>query len=240
MPSLPDPRLPNQADLEALRAFDTPTICNALELVVPARRATGFIRRPLVAAFPDLKPAVGFARTAQIRSREPHQRARDEAKKVRLAYYSHIAEAPQPSIAVIQDIDAPDQGFGAFWGEVQTNVHKGLGCIGVVTDGSVRDLDAMAEGFFVLAGSVMPSHAHVHLVDFGGTVAVAGMVVSPNDVIHADRHGAVVIPPEAVKELPAAASLLARREKVVIDAARAPGFSIARLAQAFDEQDDIH
>ena len=235
MPSLPDP-----AALEALRAFDTPTICNALELVVPARRATGFIRRPLVAPFPELKPVVAFARTAVIRSREPHPRSRDAAKEVRLGYYAQIAAPPAPSIAVIQDLDAPDLGFGAFWGEVQTNVHKGLGCVGVVTDGSVRDLDAMAPGFFVLAGSIMPSHAHVHLVDFGGTVSVAGMIVSPNDVIHADRHGAVVIPPEAIAELPAAVALLTRREKVIIDAAKAPGFSLARLRQAFDEQEEIH
>ena len=234
------PRLPEPADLEALTEFDTPTICNALELVVPARRAMGFTRRPLIAAFPNLKPVVAFARTAIIRSREPHPRSRDEATKVRLAYYEQIAAEPLPSIAVIQDIDAPDQGFGAFWGEVQSNIHKGLGCVGVVTDGSVRDLDAMASGFFVLAGSIMPSHAYVHLVDFGGTVSVAGMIVSPNDVIHADRHGAVVIPHEAIKELPAAVDLLARREKVIIDAAKAPGFSVTRLRQAFAEQDEIH
>ncbi|MGH7117361.1 MAG: RraA family protein [Stellaceae bacterium] len=235
MPHLPDP-----AALEALRAFDTPTICNALELVAPARRATGFIRRPLVAPFPRLKPVVAFARTAIIRSREPHPRGRDAATEVRLGYYEHIAAQPLPSIAVIQDLDAPDLGFGAFWGEVQTNVHKGLGCVGVITDGSVRDLDAMATGFFVLAGSIMPSHAHVHLVDFGGTVSVAGMIVSSNDVIHADRHGAVVVPPEAIKELPAAVALLTRREKVIIDAAKAPGFSVTRLRQAFDEVEDIH
>ena len=234
------PSLPHPADLEPLRAFDTPTICNGLELVVPARRAIGFTRRPLIAAFPQLRPVVGFARTAMIRSREPHPRGREEATRLRLAYYEHISAQPLPSIAVIQDIDAPDLGFGAFWGEVQSNVHKGLGCAGVVTDGSVRDLDAMAPDFLVLAGSIMPSHAHVHLVDFGGTVSVAGMVVSPNDVIHADRHGAVVIPPEAIRELPAAVELLARREKVIIDAARSPGFSVARLRQAFAEAEDIH
>ena len=234
------PSLPNPADLEALRDFDTPTICNALELVVPARRAMGFNRRPLFAAFPQMRPVVAFARTAIIRAREPHPRGREQATQMRLGYYQHIAEEPLPSIAVIQDIDAPDTGFGAFWGEVQTNVHKGLGCAGVVTDGSVRDLDAMAPGFFVLAGSIMPSHAHVHLVDYGGTISVAGMLVSPNDVIHADRHGAVVIPPEAVKEIPAAVALIARREKVIIDASKSPGFSVARLRQAFAEQEDIH
>jgi len=234
------PRLPEPADLNFLKAFDTPTICNALEVVVPARRAIGFTRRPLVAAFPELKPVVAFARTAIIRAREPHPRSREEAKEVRLGYYAHIAEEPLPSIAVIQDIDLPDTGFGAFWGEVQSHVHKGLGCAGVITDGSVRDLEAMAPGFLVLAGSIMPSHAHVHLVDYGGTVSVAGMVVSPNDVIHADRHGAVVIPPEAVRDIPAAVALIARREKVIIDASKTPGFSVARLRQAFDEQEDIH
>src|SRR5881227_3359864 len=232
------PSLPDRHALEALRAFDTPTICNALEIVAPARRALGFTRRPVVACFPEMKPVVAFARTALIRSREPHPR--DRANKIRLGYYEHIAAEPLPSISVIQDIDAPDTGFGAFWGEVQTHVHAGLGCVGVITDGSVRDLDAMASGFFVLAGSIMPSHAHVHLVEFGGTVTVGGMVVSPNDIIHADRHGAVVIPPEAVGKIPEAIDLLTRREKVLIEASKQPGFSVDRLRQAYREQDEIH
>jgi regulator of RNase E activity RraA len=235
MPSLPDPK-----SLEVLREWDTPTICNALEIVAPTRRSLGFTRRPLVAPFPDLKPIVGFARTALIRSREAHPRDRESANRVRLGYYEHIAAQPMPSISVIQDIDAPDTGFGAFWGEVQTHVHAGLGCVGVITDGSVRDLDAMSPGFFVLAGSVMPSHAYVHLVEFGGTVSIAGMVVSPNDVIHADRHGAVVIPHDVVAKIPEAVDLLARRERVIIEASKRPGFSVDHLRQAYREQDDIH
>ena len=234
------PSFPSAASLQALTQWDTPTICNALELTNPDRRAFGFTRRPVVAAFPEMKPVVAFARTALIRSREPHPRDRDSANKIRLGYYAHIAAQPLPSISVIQDIDAPDTGFGAFWGEVQTHVHQGLGCVGVITDGSVRDLDAMAPGFFVLAGSVMPSHAHVHLVDFGGTVSVGGMMVSANDILHADRHGAVVIPGDAVAKIPAAVDLLARRERVLIEASKQPGFSIERLRQAYREQDEIH
>src|ERR1700726_3930783 len=234
------PSLPDRHSLEALRAWDTPTICNALEIVTPARRAIGFTRRPLVACFPEMKPVVAFARTALIRSREPHPRDRDSANRIRLGYYEHIAAQPLPSLSVIQDIDAPDTGFGAFWGEVQTHVHAGLGCVGVITDGSVRDLDAMAPNFLVLAGSIMPSHAYVHLVEFGGTVSVAGMVVSANDIIHADRHGAVVIPPDAVAKIPAAVDLLTRREKVLIEASKQPGFSIDELRKAYREQDEIH
>jgi regulator of RNase E activity RraA len=234
------PSHPDLASLQALTAWDTPTICNALEIVAPARRALGFTRRQVVACFPEMKPVVAFARTALIRSREAHPRDRDSANKIRLGYYEHIAAEPLPSISVIQDIDAPDTGFGAFWGEVQTHVHAGLGCAGVITDGSVRDLDAMAPNFVVLAGSIMPSHAYVHLVEFGGTVSVFGMIVSANDIIHADRHGAVVVPPDAVAKIPAAVDLLTRREKVIIEASKQPGFSIERLRQAYREQDDIH
>jgi regulator of RNase E activity RraA len=229
-----------QRDLDALAQFDTPTICNALEIVAPERRAHGFNRRPLVCPFPAMKPVVGFARTATIRSREPQQRNSADARALRLAYYEYIGKPPLPSLAVLQDIDGPDAGFGAFWGEVQTNVHKALGCIGTITDGSVRDIDQMAAGFFVLAGSIMPSHAHVHLVDFGGTVSIAGMIVADGDLVHADRHGAVVIPHAVVSKVPEAAALIARREKVLLDAAKARGFGMAQLRDAFARMDDIH
>ena len=95
---------------------------------------------------------------------------------------------------MIQDIDGPDVGYGAFWGEVQSNVHKALGCLGVITDGSIRDIPQWAPGFQALAGSIGPSHAWVHAESFGGEVRVAGMTVRSDDLIHADRHGAVVIP----------------------------------------------
>ncbi len=109
-----------------------------------------------------------------------------------------------------------------------------------MTDGCVRDLDAMAKGFVVLAGSVMPSHAHVECVDFGGAVSVHGMMVRHNDLLHADRHGAVVIPHDVAHKVDAAAKLLARREKVLLDAAKVPGFSVADLRRALSEADEIH
>jgi regulator of RNase E activity RraA len=227
-------------ELAALAQFDTPTICNALELVTPERRALGFNRRPLIAPIAIPKAVVGYARTVMIRSREPYPRSKEDARAKRLAYYEYIAKAPRPSLCIMQDVDGPDAGLGCFWGEVQSNLHKALGCAGVVTDGAVRDIDAWAEGFAVLAGSVMPSHAHVDIVDFGHTVSVAGMIVSSDDIVHADRHGAVVIPSAAVKRLPEAAMTLARREKVVLDACRTPGFKAADLRAIFARMDEIH
>jgi regulator of RNase E activity RraA len=228
------------AELAALTRFDTPTICNALELVVPERRALGFNRKPLLSPLPAAQPVVGYARTVMIRSREPHPRSKEAARDMRLKYYEYIAQAPRPSLCVMQDVDGPDAGFGCFWGEVQSNLHKALGCIGVITDGAVRDLDAWADGFFVLAGSVMASHAHVDIVATGHPVNVAGMVVAPDDIVHADRHGAVVIPLAAARLLPEAALTLARREKVVLDACKSPGFSAADLRAIFARMDEIH
>jgi len=159
---------------------------------------------------------------------------------VRLAYYESIVAPPRPSLCLMQDVDGPDSGFGAFWGEVQSNVHKALGCIGVITDGSIRDIEAWAKGFFVLAGSIMPSHAHVDIVDFSKTISVAGMIVSANDLVHADRHGAVVIPADAARRIPEAAALFAKREKVILDACQSAHFGIEDLRQAFACADDIH
>ena len=226
--------------LEALSAYDTPTICNALEIVAPERRAVGFTVEPLVAARPNLPPIVGYARTATIRARQPTTLDADAAKALRLSYYEYIAAGPMPGIAVIQDLDQPTQGYGAFWGEVQSNVHKGLGCAGGITDGSIRDLDMLAPGFQLLAGRVGPSHAHVHLVAHGGSVNVAGMQVASGDLIHADRHGAAVIPLEVAAEVPAACELLGRKEAVILDAAKKPDFGIEVLRQALAQAEEIH
>ena len=228
-----------QEDLDVLAQWDTPTICNALEVVIPARRATGFTTGHHVCLDATLTPMVGRARTATIRATTPPEESADELKKRRARYYAYVADATGKTIAVIEDVDAAP-GYGAFWGEVNTAVHKGLGCLGAVTNGSMRDLDDCAPGFQLLAGKVGPSHAHVHVVDFASPVSVFGMRVEHDDVIHADRHGAVVIPESAVKEIPAAVELLVRREAVILQAARSSDFDIGKLERATAGAADIH
>ena len=226
--------------LEALARYDTPTICNAMEIVAPERRLIGYTTKPLVCPFPDLPPMVGYARTVTIRSVLKSTLPADEQAKRRIAYYEYVGTGFGPRITVIQDIDGADVGYGAFWGEVQSNVHKALGCLGVITDGSIRDIPQWAPGFQALAGSVVPSHAHVHLADFGKEVRVAGMLVRSGDLVHADRHGAVTIPVALAEKIPAACDLLTRKEAVILDMARAPGFNVAKLREALTKQDEIH
>ncbi len=226
-------------DLERLRQWDTPTICNALEVTNPQRRGHGFTVRPLVAADPKLPPICGLARTGTIRAAAPSGRPKEQDQATRLGWYEYVAKSSLPTVVVLQDLD-DTPGTGAFWGEVHSAVHKALGAQGVVTNGSIRDLDMLAPGFQLLAGMVNPSHAHVHLVAYGQEVSVHGMHVAHEDVIHADRHGAVVIPAESVRKIPAAIELLSRREKVILDICRDPDFSVAKLREAIARQAEIH
>jgi regulator of RNase E activity RraA len=225
--------------LDHLKAFDTPTICNALEVVTGTRLTTGFTTAHMVCAFPDLEPIVGFARTAQIKAATPSPLSPAEAKALRIRYYEQLVSGLQPVITVIEDLD-PDPGFGAFWGEVNTAVHRGLGVLGCVTNGSFRDLDAIDPRFQLLAGKIGPSHAHVHVEAIGVPVEIFGMPVKPMDLIHADRHGAVVIPRDAALQLPEAIDLCIRKEKPILEAARSGHFTIENLKAAFAAAEDIH
>ena len=213
-----------------LTSVDTPTVCNALENLIPERRGSGFTTRPLVCTRPELGPTVGVARTATIRATQDSRSPGDSAA-ARDAYYEYIDRGPKPSVVVIHDLD-DEPGYGSFWGEVNSNIHKGLGCLAVVTDGSVRDLPDIAEGFQMLADRVGPSHAFVHVVDHSSPVTVAGMKVADGDIIHADQHGAVVIPHSVCGEIKQAANLIARRERVIITAAQQPGFDVDELRRA--------
>lgn len=222
-----------------LQSMDTPTVCNALELLVPQRRGYGYTTTQLVCLRPEQKPMVGIARTATIRSAHPSDLDAQASRQLSDAYYAYVDGGAKPSIVVIQDIDE-QRGYGAFWGEVNSAIHMGLGCAGLVTDGGVRDLPQIANGFQMLAGRVIPSHAYVHVVDFARPVNVAGMRVSDGDLIHADQHGAVVIPHEVANKLKAAAEQIARREQVIIEAARQPGFNAAKLADARGRAAEMH
>ena len=228
------------SDLDALTAFDTPTICNALERLSPATQARGFTTRSLLCGFPALKPIVGYARTAMIRSAQPLGSTAAEQRALQNDYYRYVDAGPKPSIVVIQDLDEDAAGTGAFWGEVQSAIHVGLGARGLVTNGSVRDIDQWAPGFQFLAAHIVPSHAYAKPIAFGTEVQVCGMRVKSGDLIHADRHGAVVVPPELVRAIPDAARAVAEREARILAVARGPACTAEKLVAVFKDLDAIH
>ncbi len=225
--------------LAALKAVDTPTVCNAIELIEGRRRSTGFTRGTVIAADPLLPAMVGFALTACLRSDRPSDEAPSVVRSRRLDYYRYIAQETRPRLVVIED-HGDEPGLGAFWGEVNVAIHKGFGLDGVLTNGSIRDLGVIDAGFQLLAGSVGPSHAFVHVTAFGTPVSVFGLAVGPGDLIHADRHGAVIIEPGVELELPRAIDTVTRKEAPMLQAARSPDFNIDRLLTAWGEAEDIH
>ena len=224
--------------LATLRKHDTPTICNALEHVMGGRTAEGFTKTPVVCADVGLPPIVGFARTARIRASSPAQKPAADVRALRMQYYEYVSAGAGPNVAVIEDTDWPHC-IGGFWGEMQVAQHKGLGVAGTLTNGVLRDLGMLDAGYQVIAGSIGPSHAFVHVTDLDIPVNVFAMQVRPNDLIHADRHGAVVIPAQHIESMPAAIDIVMHKEVPILSAARAPGFTIEKLRAAWIEADQI-
>ena len=202
-----------------LTEVDTPTVCNAIEVAQGKRGFNRFTRGTMVASHPEAPAMVGYARTARIRAVEPPSEPPEVIKARRMDYYKHMATGPRPAVAVVQDLDVPNA-IGAYWGEINTNIHKSFGLSGTLTDGVMRDLGDLPDGYPVVAGSIGPSHGFVHVVDIAQPVEIFGMAVADGDLVHADRHGALVIPPEVVPDLAGAIATLMKSERIVFDAVK--------------------
>jgi 4-hydroxy-4-methyl-2-oxoglutarate aldolase len=207
--------------LDALRAYDTPTLANAIDGLVDRPANTGFTRPPVHSVLPDLPPMVGLAVTLTIRSDTPFANG-DAKANAMTPLYAAVQAVDGPKVVVVQDLD---QGGGCLWGEVNASICLAMGCEGVVTDGLVRDLpDVEAMGFRLLARGVGVARSWVAIQETGIAVDVGQVSIEPGDVIHADRHGALVIPPEALRDLPAAADAITAREQRLLAWVRSPDF----------------
>lgn len=159
--------------LAVLRTVDTPTVCNAIEVAQGQRGFANFTRATMIASDPAGGALVGYARTAKIAATDPPAEAPDVIRARRMDYYRHMATGPRPALAVIEDVDPVP--LGAYWGEINTNVHKALGLSGALTNGVIRDLGDLPKGFPLVGGAVGPSHGFVHIRDIGTPVTVFGM-----------------------------------------------------------------
>ncbi len=214
--------------LAELAQFPTPALANGIETFDVRPHNTGYMDGGVRCMFPELGIVQGFAATATIRASAPGE---DRTR----ALWRHVLSVPRPRFVVVQDLDDPPGG-GSFWGEVNSNIFQAFGCAGVITNGCVRDLDEMkAVGFHAFAGSVGVSHAYVHVEGSGEPVSVGGLEVRPGDLLQADQHGVIAIPPEIAAQLPDAIRQLEAREKGVIEMFRAPDFSPESFAGTGDD-----
>ena len=209
----------SHGELLALKRWNTPTIANGWEQISRRDPLDNVFNLEETTDFaPQLGPMAGYAVTVVLEPGNPaHKRVADAYER----YLEYIAAEPGPKIIVAQDLDKP-RCWGAFWGEVQANTHRALGCVGTITDGAVRDLDEMRNaGFKPIARRLCVSHAHAYPVRWGCEVEAFGCRVRPGQVVHADKHGFFVVPEGDEGRLVEAVAAMDRLEcETVIAAAR--------------------
>jgi 4-hydroxy-4-methyl-2-oxoglutarate aldolase len=218
--------------LEELRQLDSCSVANAIETFGVRLRNTGFSDSSIHCLFEDHPPMVGHAATVRIRTAEPPMKG--ESYYYRLDWLDYFSSIPSPRVLVIEDLDA-NPGLGAFIGDVHANILHLLGCVGVVTNGAVRDVEAVqALDLQLFAHNVSVSHSFAHAVDFGGTVNVAGMEVQSGEVLHGDWHGVQTVPFQIAPEIHAVVQRMRDEEREFILLAQSGDFSVEKLRSIVD------
>lgn len=218
--------------LEELRHLDSCSVANAIETFGVRLRNSGFTDSTVHCVFDDLPPLVGYAVTVRIRTTDPPMEG--ESYYYRLDWLDHLMSVPPPRVLVVEDLDT-NPGLGSFVGEVHANILLALDCLGVVTNGAVRDVDAArALQFQMFARNLSVSHAFSHVYDFGGPVRVGGMQVRPGDLLHGDKHGVLTVPVDVADKVPAVAARLSGEERQLIEFCRSGHFSLDELRSEVD------
>ncbi len=203
-----------------LKRWNTPTIYNGWEQLTSHDAGRDCFNLEETHDFmPQMGSMVGRAVTVVIEpGNAEHQKQNPNAWS---DYRKYVASVPGPKIVVVQDLDKPFT-YGAFWGEVNSNIHRSLGCVGTIIDGAIRDVDEMCNaGFKAIARRLCVGHAYGIPVRWDCEVEVFGTRVEPGMLIHADKHGFLAIPSEETPRLLAAARIMDRFEcQTMIAAAR--------------------
>lgn len=219
--------------LNLLKKVDTPTVCNAIEVAQGKRGFSNFTRDTMIPSNSKNKAIVGFARTASIKALEPSKEDAVILRARRMAYYKYMSDVTRPSIAVVEDLDFP-KAVGAYWGEINCTIHKSFGLSGTLTNGVMRDIDDLPSGYPIIAGSIGPSHAFVRVEEINIEVNIFGLTVKPNDLVHADKHGALVIPNNLVGYLGDAIIKLIDTEKLILQPAKKDKMSFSDFEKVWE------
>jgi regulator of RNase E activity RraA len=221
--------------LEKLRRFDTPTVCNVVELFDLRSRTAGYMDARIQACFPKLPPMVGYAATATFRSAAP-PRAGDVYAGI-ADQVASFAELPGPPVVVFQDLDNPVA--SATFGEVMATTYKSFGAVGLVTSGAGRDLDQVeALAFPCFSDGTICAHGYCHIVQINVPVHVGGVMVQPGDLLHGDRNGVTTIPNEVAAAVAEACPEFMAAEAVVLDYLKQGGVDSKKFAAARKECHD--
>jgi 4-hydroxy-4-methyl-2-oxoglutarate aldolase len=213
--------------LDALRRFDACTLANAIERFNVRPRNEGFMSGGAVCRFPHCPPVVGRAVTGRIRTYMPPMTGKCYYENIE--WWRYLATIPPPRVVVLQDFDSRP-GFGALFGEIHARICLALDCVAYITNGAVRDLDAIEKlGIQLFAGHASVSHAYAHIVDFGGPIEIGGLKIKPGDILHGDRHGILSVPPGLVDQLPGVADQIQSEEKELFTFIEGAGFSVEQL-----------
>lgn len=218
--------------LDRLRKFDTPTVCNVIELLEIRPRTAGYTDARIKACYPALPPMVGFASTATFRAAAP-PRGGDTYMGL-AAQVELLEKSPGPTVVVFQDLDDP--AVAATFGEIMATTYQAFGCVGLVTSGGGRDLDQVEPlKFPCFTGGTIPSHGYTQIVELNVPVRVGGVWISPGDLLHGDRNGITTIPTELAGLVAEGCAGFMEAEKVMLDYLRAGSVTSAGFAAARDE-----
>ena len=219
--------------LSKLATFDTPTICNVIELFDIRPRSTGFMDGRIQACFPEMPPIVGFAATATFRSSAPPPPGTDVYDNIEVQV-ARFAELSGPAVVVFQDLDDP--AVSATFGEIMCTTYQTFGSVGLITSGAGRDLDQVRKiGYPVFTGGTICAHGYCHTPDVHVPVRVGGVFVYPDDLIHADVNGVTTIPKEIASEIAEVGDAYVAAEMVIINALKEFGPDLAKLKDARKE-----
>jgi 4-hydroxy-4-methyl-2-oxoglutarate aldolase len=215
------------AVLEELRSLDSCSVANAIETFGVRLRNTGFADSRVRCVFEDFPPLVGYAATVRVRTSDPPMEG--ESYYYRLDWLDHLSSVPPPRVLVVEDLDN-HPGLGSFVGDVHANILRVLGCVGMVTNGAVRNVEAARKlNFQMFAGNLSVSHVFAHVFDFGGPVTIGQMRVQPGDLLHGDRHGIQTVPIEIAQKIPSVAQRMKGEEQEIIELCQSDGFTLEKL-----------
>lgn len=222
----------NASTLTDLAKYDTPTVCNVIELFDVRPRHVGYMNGAIQACFPKLPPMVGFALTSTFRSYAPPSAGGSYGGLIEQV--EKFAECAGPPVVVFQDLDEPT--WAATFGEVMCTMYKSFGSAGLITSGAGRDIDQVkALNYPVFTNGTICSHGYCHIPQINVPVHVGGICIDPGMLLHGDCNGVTTIPLDIASEIPDGCKELMAAEQVVLDYCKGGNINPKGLKEARQE-----